>query len=696
MSTSRASLPCVEETDSASSAPIPIQTTEQHDFDAIWRSQLDGLKIRGNANRTLFGASLVGCVAVATAVLLASTRNHLKDRMPLLAVTVASSALVTAPNLAGSLIRLPASIALERWPSWVIHAVVMGISMVGTFSLMILSFATASFEVLDGSIFAAYMVFGLMGGFGVGLFSPGIATVSFWHPRSKQGSKNGIFGGVTNLAPGLFGLWIGPVMTETSIGLTYVIWLVLGALVMAISLPQIYDSPFHQMLFFSRKLAAEHKVQLTQDQIDEIREIAIELHGQEIFPSGHVRVTLASSAQNYRTWQLVSLYIVSYGGYLGLTVYLPTFFTDAYDVTASFATVLASIFSLTAGVMRIFGGWLCDKISFMDGGVLMNYVSFTLIMIGSIVVVFAPSVGGGFTGVTFMSIGCGTSNAATFKILPRYIHTAVAGAAGWVGAMGALGSVIWPIFMGIISSRFPHRASFLLFLGLGLGALLMMISVHMQLLTEDLRETREEAERCARKANFANARSRSLSQGPRKISTTNINASPTSQSRVNVGGVDLNLESLSSAGGRKNGAMNVSPNTRCEGDATDEQCFSDPDGTRARVPVLSDVDSPSAPSSERGRVVRERVLSVDSRTGLISSISNVSGIEPSFHGSDDVITTRNIDGVDDDDGYHDDTATSSVVSAEERHGAASSCDDVQRMTTPEEEDVAEPSVSVHD
>lgn len=84
----------------------------------------------------------------------------------------------------------------------------MFISFLGTAALMIVSFVVEDDSELGSDIYGAYLVCGIVGGSGLALFSAGITTVSFWYPRSQQGSKTGIYGGSTNVSPGIFGLWV--------------------------------------------------------------------------------------------------------------------------------------------------------------------------------------------------------------------------------------------------------------------------------------------------------------------------------------------------------------------------------------------------------------------------------------------------------------------------------------------------------
>ncbi len=87
--------------------------------------------------------------------------------MPILSSSaVASVVMVAAPNLLGSLARIPAAILMEKYSTRILHLVVMVTSFVGTLGLMIISFATQDMGELGVGLYVAYVIFGAIGGVG--------------------------------------------------------------------------------------------------------------------------------------------------------------------------------------------------------------------------------------------------------------------------------------------------------------------------------------------------------------------------------------------------------------------------------------------------------------------------------------------------------------------------------------------------
>ncbi len=52
--------------------------------------------------------------------------------------------------------------------------------------------------------------------------------------------------------------------------------------------------------------------------------------GEELVPSGTAMQSLRKAASDWRTWILTCLYFVSFGGFIALTVWLPTYWAELF------------------------------------------------------------------------------------------------------------------------------------------------------------------------------------------------------------------------------------------------------------------------------------------------------------------------------------------------------------------------------
>ena len=173
-------------------------------------------------------------------------------------------------------------------------------------------------------------------------------------------------------------------------------------------------------------------------------------------------------------WAFSLIYIVTFGGFIGLASFLPTYFHDQFKVTKIEAGQLTMLATLMGSAVRVVGGHVSDRI----GGV--NTLS------GVLILVAATLAACGFAGTSlalttllfmlcFAALGAG--NGALFQLVPlRWpLTTAVAGS--MIGEVGALGGGFLPNAMGLSKQ---HTGSYLGgFLSFTLLALLMLVMLRI-------------------------------------------------------------------------------------------------------------------------------------------------------------------------------------------------------------------------
>jgi NNP family nitrate/nitrite transporter-like MFS transporter len=145
-------------------------------------------------------------------------------------------------------------------------------------------------------------------------------------------------------------------------------------------------------------------------------------------------------------WAFSLIYIVTFGGFIGLASFLPTYFHDQFKVTKVEAGQLTMLATLMGSVVRVVGGYISDRVGGINtlSGVLLA-VALTLVMCG----LANTSV----TATTLLFMLCfaclGAGNGALFQLVPlRWpLTTAVAGS--MIGEVGALGGGVIPNAMGL-------------------------------------------------------------------------------------------------------------------------------------------------------------------------------------------------------------------------------------------------------
>jgi len=188
-------------------------------------------------------------------------------------------------------------------------------------------------------------------------------------------------------------------------------------------------------------------------------------------------------------WAFSLIYAVTFGGFIGLTTFLPSYFYDQFGVSKVQAGQLTMLAAFMGAALRVFGGWISDHwggVNTLTGVLLV--VSVTLVLCGlsqnSLPVTVLLFL------VCFAALGAG--NGALFQLVPlRWpLSTAVAGS--MIGEIGALGGGLIPNAMGLSKQ---HAGSYIWgFVGFATCAAAMLVLLRVM----QIRWTRTWAEKGGR------------------------------------------------------------------------------------------------------------------------------------------------------------------------------------------------------
>lgn len=339
--------------------------------------------------------------------------------------------LAAIPSLTGSLLRIPFGAMVDRSGGRRPFLVLLGVTNVGVAGLLAL-LATRYPDDMAGT-YPLLLVLGALIGCGIATFSVGIAQVSYWFPKAAQGGPLGIYAGLGNTSPGISTLLLPLALGSLGMLGSYSVWFAILIALTLVYLLFAHDAPWFQARRQGLVLRPEDDV--------------AELGGGDVAPSGSATQGLRSAARIPATWVLVYFYFLSFGGFLALTTWLPTYWTSLYDEPLRQAGVLTAVFSLSAAVVRAAGGVLSDRLSIrlaLPGNFVVMLVGLTLL---SLTTSFAWSL----TATLVIAVGMGLQNAIVFKLLPGYVPGSVGGASGWIGGLGALGGFVLPPLIGAVS-----------------------------------------------------------------------------------------------------------------------------------------------------------------------------------------------------------------------------------------------------
>ena len=329
--------------------------------------------------------------------------------------------LVATPILTGALSRLILGIWTDQYGGRIVMTLTMLSSAIATYLL-------SSVETYEMFLVAALGV-GLAGG----CFAAGIAYVSTWYEKEKQGTALGIFGvgnvgaAITNFGAPLIMVALG----WHGLTKTYAIILFVTAILFFLFAK---DDP----KLVARKAKKEKPRNFLQ-QLQPLKKLQV--------------------------WRFSLYYFFVFGAFVALALWLPRYYVGVYGLDIKTAGMLAAAYALPGSSFRALGGWISDKIGARAvmywtfiGGVgccfFMSYPSTQYIVEGiegpinfsiniSLPVFVFLSIVLGF----FMSLG----KAAVFKHIPVYYPDNVGSVGGIVGMIGGLGGFILPICFGIMN-----------------------------------------------------------------------------------------------------------------------------------------------------------------------------------------------------------------------------------------------------
>ncbi|HEX6200858.1 MAG TPA: MFS transporter [Thermoanaerobaculia bacterium] len=385
--------------------------------------------LKGTPAHGLWGATLGFFVGFAAVALFGPTAGRFREVMELSPVAVAF--LVAMPALSGSLLRIPFAAWVDTTGGRKPFLVLLGASIAGMAGLAAVV-ALLYPDRLTPGLYPLLLLLALLSGCGIATFSVGIGQVSYWFPQRRQGKALAVFAGVGNLAPGIFSFLIPVALASLGLAWSYLAWLAFLALGTVGYFYLGRNAPYFQLVQAGVAPAAARSQAAAA--------------GQELFPAGSLKESLRVSARVWRTWALVVVYFTTFGGFIALTAWLPTYWSEFYGLPVVMAGLFTAVYSVLTSVVRIVGGILSDRLK--EGGENTGILALLIMLAGALVMTVTREYQLALPGVILLAVGMGTANAAVFKIVPQAVPKAVGGAAGWVGGLGAFGGFAIPPALG--------------------------------------------------------------------------------------------------------------------------------------------------------------------------------------------------------------------------------------------------------
>ncbi|MGI9539575.1 MAG: MFS transporter [Miltoncostaeaceae bacterium] len=355
----------------------------------------------GPSGRVLLISTVTFTIFFAVWVMFAIVGIPLRDELDLSAGQFAL--LLAVPILAGSVLRVPIGMLTDRF----------GGKHVMVWLLIATAIPTLAVSYVDGywAILALSFFVGLAGT----SFAVGVAWVSVWFPAERQGVALGTFGA------GNVGASITKLLAPTLVTLVAAGGL-LGGLIPG-------EWRFVPFIYGIALLVTAVWVWFASPQGD-----PKPAHGRTLAEMSRPLGVL-------RVWRFGLYYVVVFGAYVALSLWLPKYYVDVYDQSLVTAGVLTALFIFPASLLRPVGGWLSD----LFGARRVTFAAFTGIGLGSVVLFFPVSIAPFTAVIVLIGFAMGIGKASVYKYVPDYFPNDVGAAGGLVGAIGGLGGFFLPL-----------------------------------------------------------------------------------------------------------------------------------------------------------------------------------------------------------------------------------------------------------
>ena len=318
--------------------------------------------------------------------------------------------------LSGSIWRLPLGILADR------------IGGRALMTLLLLATAVPTFAVAHATTFGGMLACAVCFGIAGNSFSIGIAWNAAWTGRDRQGFALGVFG-AGNVGASITKL-IGPAL------ITLVPAGAAGSLIPG-------GWRFVPVLYAVLLVAMAAAVWFAAPAPDRRP------------GSGRSLTAMLAPLRELRTWRFGLYYVVVFGAYVALSLWLPAYYHRVFGYSLAHAALLTAAFIFPASLLRPVGGWLSDRY----GARPVTYAVFVAMLLACVPLA-APDgalgfrVGPGlfFVLVEVLGIGMGLGKASVYKYISDYYPADVGAVGGLVGTLGALGGFVLPLAFGYLET----------------------------------------------------------------------------------------------------------------------------------------------------------------------------------------------------------------------------------------------------
>jgi NNP family nitrate/nitrite transporter-like MFS transporter len=344
--------------------------------------------------------------------------------------------LVALPNLVGSFLRIPYTVAVARFGGreWTVCSALLLVLPLGLLAYCVTT---------PGTPYWMFLVAAATAGVGGGNFASSMANISHFYPERYKGSALGI-----NAAGGNVGVAVVQLVVPVLIGM---------ALLGAPQAPGLYLQNV-AVVYLALVVLAAVCAWRFMDNLTAVRATV---------------ATQLTVLRNKHTWVMSFLYIGTFGSFIGYSAAFPILINTQFTTVGNGAS-LAFLGPLVGSLSRPFGGWLSDKM----GGARVTAGTFMLMgagVVGVLLSLTAHSFPLFLTSFLTLFVLSGIGNGSTYRMIPAIFRaealrsaattatprtqalatgrTHAAAVIGLASAIGAFGGFLIPRGFGMSITR---------------------------------------------------------------------------------------------------------------------------------------------------------------------------------------------------------------------------------------------------
>ena len=334
--------------------------------------------------------------------------------------------MVAVPTLAGAVIRLINGFLVDR----------IGQKLTGTISQLIVIVGLFIAWWFGVSSYAGTLAVGVILGFAGASFAVSLPLASRWYPPEHQGKAMGI-AGMGNSGTVFASLFAA--LLANAVGWNNIFGLVLIPLV----------AVFVFYLFAAK------------DSPDQ--------------PEPKTFAEYAAVLKEQDAWWFMLFYFVTFGGFVGLSSSLPTWYADTFAVTPVVAGYCTAVAVFMGSLLRPMGGALADRF----GGIKTLTVVYIVAAILLVMISTGPATLPLAVTLFVATLGTlGVGNGAVFQLVPQRFRKEIGLMTGLVGFGGGVGGFYLASSLGAIKQATNSTSlGFVIFAVLAVVALIGLTSV---------------------------------------------------------------------------------------------------------------------------------------------------------------------------------------------------------------------------